>query len=173
MRKPPTTLADKIRVSLELYPCDLLFIHRDAEKENPDVRKEEIKKALEELKRRRCSLPSAICVIPVRMQEAWFLFDELALRRASGNPNGKEALALPSPSKVEEIPDPKAVLYDLLRKASGLKGRRLQQMNVISLVYRIADFIEDFTPLYRLPAFQKLKIEIADVIMEQGWNQKN
>ncbi len=107
------------------------------------------------------------------MQEAWFLFDELALRRASGNPNGKEALALPSPSKVEEIPDPKAVLYDLLRKASGLKGRRLQQMNVISLVYRIADFIEDFTPLYRLPAFQKLKIEIAEVIMEQGWNQKN
>ena len=26
-------LEDKIRWSLELYPCDLLFVHRDAERE--------------------------------------------------------------------------------------------------------------------------------------------
>ena len=31
----------------------------------------------------------AICVIPVRMQEAWLLFDEIAIRHAAGNPHGR------------------------------------------------------------------------------------
>src|SRR6266545_2388637 len=31
LRQPPRTLEDKIITALELYPCDLLFVHRDAE----------------------------------------------------------------------------------------------------------------------------------------------
>lgn len=29
---PPRNLSEEIERSLELYPCDLLFVHRDAEK---------------------------------------------------------------------------------------------------------------------------------------------
>ena len=32
---PPRSLVDRIRCCLEDYPCDLLFIHRDAEKADP------------------------------------------------------------------------------------------------------------------------------------------
>ena len=30
---PPTQLVDKIRAAIDLYPCDLIFVHRDAERE--------------------------------------------------------------------------------------------------------------------------------------------
>ena len=43
VRKKPKNLTEKIERSIELYPCD---IHRDAEKENPDNRREEIVNAL-------------------------------------------------------------------------------------------------------------------------------
>ena len=31
LRNPPKTLASRIEWSLDLYPCDMLFVHRDAE----------------------------------------------------------------------------------------------------------------------------------------------
>ena len=93
VRKKPKNLTEKIERSIELYPCDLLFIHRDAEKENPDNRREEIVNALSQLTA-NLKIPF-ICVIPVRMHEAWLLFDESAIRRASGNPNGRIEIRLP------------------------------------------------------------------------------
>lgn len=36
LRNPPKTPTDKIKRSLELYPCDLLFVHRDTEGEPVD-----------------------------------------------------------------------------------------------------------------------------------------
>lgn len=42
LRNPPKTLSEKIRVALELYECDLLFVHRDAEKEPREARVAEI-----------------------------------------------------------------------------------------------------------------------------------
>jgi len=42
LRKPPKTLSLRIIQSLELYPCDLLFIHRDAEREPRENRVAEI-----------------------------------------------------------------------------------------------------------------------------------
>ena len=84
LRKPPRRLAERIERSIELYPCDLLFVHRDAETESIDKREEEIRAALEESARGK--MAPVICVVPVRMQEAWLLIDETALRRAAGNP---------------------------------------------------------------------------------------
>ncbi len=73
LREIPQGLTEKIEKSIDLYPCDLLFIYRDAERENPDNRKNEIAIALSILKR-ELKKPISVCVIPVRMQEAWLLF---------------------------------------------------------------------------------------------------
>lgn len=33
--RPPQTLGERISTAITLYPCDLFFIHRDAEGEDP------------------------------------------------------------------------------------------------------------------------------------------
>lgn len=63
-------------------------------------------------------------VVPVRMTEAWLLFDQLSIRAAAGNPRGVEELNLPKLDTIENIPDPKATLYKALTLASGLSTRR-------------------------------------------------
>lgn len=113
--KPPKILAERIATALDLYPCDLLFIHRDAEREPHASRVAEIRAALAE----NSGLPAAICVVPVRMQEAWLLFDETALRKAAGRPTGQHPLGLPKLSEIEQEADPKQRLHTLLRAAGG------------------------------------------------------
>lgn len=165
----PRTMTEKIQKSVELYPCELLFIHRDAESQAREFRETEIRRSLEELGA-STRVPPAICVVPVRMQEAWLLFDEAALRKAAGNPNGKQPLRLPPAHTVERLPDPKSDLYDLLREASGLSGRRRKHVPVAQLAYRVADLIQDFAPLRTVPAFNALESEVRQVIEAQGWS---
>jgi hypothetical protein len=168
LRNPPKTLSEKIKVSLELYECDLLFVHRDAEKEPRESRIAEISRALAEATQ-DTQLPPAVCVIPVRMQEAWLLFDETALRSASGNPNGKHSLKLPPISKVERLPDPKAVLHNLIRTASGLSGRRLQQLRVHFRAQRVSELTTGFAPLRKLSAFKAFEEELLQVARKCSW----
>lgn len=112
----------------------------------------------------------AVCVVPVRMSEAWLLIDETALRHAAGNPNGKVSLDLPSLHRLEQLPDPKQLLHDLLRRASGLHGRRLTSFNRRLHGHRVADWISDFSPLYRLSAFDRLGENLKQVVEAHGWN---
>ena len=170
--KPPKKLLPRIINSIDLYPCDLLFIHRDAEREPRENRVSEIREAIEEVVKQSVAVPPHVCVIPIRMQEAWLLFDEAALRKAAGNPNGRQPLELPNIRKVEQLPDPKEYLHELLCKASGLTGRRLKQFSsdkVNGCVHRLAELINDFSPLRALSAFQALETEIQEVIEMQGW----
>lgn len=163
-------LSDRIGWSLELFPCDLLFVHRDAEKESIEVREKEILQAVKELPvDRQWSQDYTICVVPVRMSEAWLLLDEIALRRAAGNPQGRESLQLPMVKNLEQLSDPKRELYDLLRRASGLTGRRLAQFSVPQVVHRLADSISDFSPLRTLSAFSILEKRIASVVKKHRW----
>ena len=124
----------------------------------------------ESLKEARVAQKPVVCVIPVRMTEAWLLIDEAALRRAAGNPNGKQHLNLPSVARLEGLSDPKRVLYGLLRQASGFHGRRLKSLNRKLSGHRVADFIRDFRPLYRLTAFQRLAADVASTAQAQGWS---
>jgi len=160
LHSPPRTLRDRILISIDLYPCDLLFVHRDAETEDPEKRHEEIHKAVEEASKKGFRTP-AVCVVPVKMTEAWLLFDETSIRRAAGNPNGREPLELPKLSNIEKIPNPKELLFDILRSASGLSGRRLKTFNLSGARIRITELIEDFSPLHKLEAFQKLEKHIS------------
>ena len=169
LRKPPQTLTNKIKVALDLYPCDLLFVHRDAEKEEREARESEIHRAVAEAGS-RLKTPPVVCVVPVRMMEAWLLFNESAVRRAAGNPNGRMALDLPRPSTIENMPDPKAKMFDLLREASGLQGRRRKRFVTAGSSRRIADFLDDFAPLRGVHAFDALEADIVNMVERQGWN---
>ena len=163
LQNPPRSLSDKIIKSVELYPCDLLFVHRDAETQSIDSRKEEIDYAVREASQSASSLP-VICVIPVRMQEAWLLFDESAIRHASGNPNGRNSLVLPVLADVERLRDPKTRLEGALKTASELTGRRLKRFEVSKRAHLISLYINDFSPLRSLPAFQILEAELKSYI---------
>ena len=160
LQSPPRELFERIAKGIELYPCDLLFVHRDAEREPIEKRREEIRDALE-----RCAMdtPPIVCVVPVRMQEAWLLIDESALRKAAGNPQGRQPLDVPDPKSLEGLPDPKQVLHELLGTASGLGGRRLKRFNrdVGRHVHRVAEHIDDFSLLRELTAFQRVESQVA------------
>ena len=163
---PPKDLASRIQKGIELYPCDLLFVHRDAEGSSFAERKAEIEAAVTAMSLDR---PPAVCVVPVRMMEAWLLFDEEALRRASGNPNGRMPLQLPSPGNLEEVHDPKMRLHELLREASGLAGRRRRNLRVGTCAAQVTGFIDDFVPLRTLPAFRALELDILETISANHW----
>ncbi|MGA2032470.1 MAG: hypothetical protein ABSG68_09455 [Thermoguttaceae bacterium] len=160
-RRPPTDLASKIRRAVAFYPCDVLFIHRDAEREEPEQRRGEIRTAIGAV---RLTVPR-VCVIPVRMTEAWLLFDEGAVRRAAGNPNGAAELELPH-ARAETLANPKDILHKALLAACGLSGRRLKKFDLSQAVHRVADYIDDFSPLRALSAFQVLEDELCAVLRD-------
>ena len=166
----PRGLSERIEYSVDLYPCDLLFVHRDAERQPAVHRVQEIDRAITDAGADGpISLPPAVYVVPVRMQEAWLLFDEAALRLAASNPHGSVALELPRVASLEDVPNPKEILHHLLREASGLSGRRKKNVPVGAHAYRLAELIDDFSPLRVLPAFQLLESDISKVVTGNGW----
>lgn len=162
--RPSHKLASRLRWALEYYPCELLFVHRDAEGEGREQRAAQIRSVL-----REWPTQPAVCVVPVRMQEAWLLFDEQALRVAAGNPRGRMDLGLPRMQAVEGLPAPKQRLHDLLRRASGLPGRRLRRFDAGRAVHRLAESIKDFSALRALLAFQSFEAELRSVLLDNGW----
>jgi hypothetical protein len=147
-------LEDRLRAAVELYPCDVLFVHRDSEGQEPALRRNEIAGALRQIRIRH------IPVVPVRMTEAWLLADEMAIRSAAGNPNGREELNLPDIRRLEDVPDPKRVLRDALTRATGLNARRRSSFPVSRRVRMIANYVDDYSGLNVLPAFRALQQDI-------------
>jgi len=164
LHRPPETLADKIVRSIELYPCQILFVHRDSEKATHQTRKEEIYQAFNQASEKLRDIPPLICIVPIRMQEAWLLFDEQAIRNASGNPNGKITLELPVLREVENMPNPKSLMYSLLSRASELHGRRLKDFNSAKQAHRVAELIDNFEPLRQLSAFQLFEDDLQQML---------
>jgi hypothetical protein len=162
---PPKELSERIRTSVELYPCDVLFVHRDADKQGWEQRKNEIHSALAELDD---TIPPTVCVIPVTMTETWLLLSEPAIREAASRPHGREDLSIPPWRNWEAIADPKSLLETMLKTASGCTGRRLKKFRPRERIQRIAGLIEDFSPLRRLEAFQRLEADITDFCEERA-----
>ncbi len=170
--EPPAQLDQRIANALALFPCDLLFVHRDAERQPREDRIEEIRQAVQRGSPDLFTSKPFVCVVPVRMTEAWFLFDEPAIRRAAGNPAGKTPLALPALSNIEGLADPKEDLHKALRRATELRGRRLRTFSPAQACHRLAELIEDFGPLRHLPAFAALETEVESIIRTAGWNSR-
>lgn len=160
LQRQPKGLDQRVRAAIDLHPCELLVVHRDAERGDVAQRRQEIEGATKELKL------AVVAAVPVRMTEAWLLFDEAAIRRASGCPNGTMPLSLPSTKKVEALPDPKETLYAAMREASGLKGRR--RADFAPNIHRVAELIDDFAPLWELPSFQAMDASLCAALQQLG-----
>lgn len=171
LRPSPRGLAEKIRAGLESGPCDLLFVHRDAEGQSRFARVSEIREALGSLNS-HWVIPPTVCVVPVRMTEAWLLCDPTALRLAANNPRGRQSLNLPLMGRAEHQPDPKTTLYAALRAASGKRGQDLAAFSVARAARAVADLITDFSPLRTLPAFAGLEADLVQVARENGWTKE-
>ncbi|MCG3199380.1 MAG: hypothetical protein GHCLOJNM_03894 [bacterium] len=169
-RNPPKSLPDRIAAAIRLHPnCELVFVHRDAEGEPLDARVSEIRAACEMAFRQFPRVIPAIEVVPVRMSEAWLLFDESAIRKAVGNPNGRVQLCLPPLNRVEELADPKTLLHGLIGCATEFTGRRLKRFRISTAIHRLSEVISDYSPLRTLSAFNRLENQLTRTIQEKGW----
>ena len=99
---------------------DVLFIHRDADRASADARYREITVAVQQAE---CD-GHWVGIVPVRMTESWLFLDEVAIRRAAGNPNGRIELDLPSPAEAERMADPKSALRSAIIVGAEVQGRR-------------------------------------------------
>jgi hypothetical protein len=163
LRPPPRALPERIGAALEYYPCDLLFVHRDAEVEPREKRLAEI-----DLAARPHAGQPLVPVVPVRMQEAWLLIDESAIRTAAGRPNGRVPLNLPPLRSIEALSDPKTILYSALQTASEAAGRSRRKFNPAAAAYRVSELIEDYSPLRGLAAFDALEADLMATLRRYG-----
>ena len=155
---PPVAqgLKSRIKSALELFPCDFLFVHRDEEGVGMAIRQQEINN----------SWPASeqttvlICVIPVRMTEAWLIANAKPIRLAVGNPSGTEALDLPAAKDIESSPDPKEILFAALKTASGLNARRQARFNPHQFRHRVSELTDDLAPLRTLASFKHLEAQV-------------
>ena len=123
---PVSTLPKKLLAAQKFFAADVYFMHRDAEKNTSwEERSAEI-----ELHAKRI-LPVGINyvrVVPVQMTETWLLHNEQAIRETAENPNGSEPITLPTPKKLETLPDAKMHLLSILRDASGVSGQAFKKI---------------------------------------------
>lgn len=152
--KPPGRAVDaKLRAVVGIGGTyDLIVVHRDADNQGVPAREQEIAAAVKSV---ADSVPH-VPVIPVRMTEAWLLTSEEELRWVAGNPNGKIKLDLPAPAGIERIADPKALLKDVLARASGATGRRLDRFHQRFSQHRrqLLERLDPSGPVTRLPSWQ-------------------
>jgi hypothetical protein len=166
-RLPPDAvagLANRIRTAVEVYPCEILFIHRDEDGETIAHRENEIQRAVSDAN--LSDTVSPIAVIPVKMTEAWLLIDEQAIRKAAGFSSGRMGLRLPARAEIERRADPKEILRDAIRTASGQSGRKLARLNLNEARAAISGLIEDLTVLRGLPSFRHFEDSVAVVAQE-------
>lgn len=162
-----STPRDKLRSAVDIYPCDILFIHRDEDGIGWAQRSDEIDRWFTEAELVKAVSP--IPVIPIRMSEAWLLVDEKAIRSAASNPNGQTPLNLPKIHEVEGIADPKKLLFHVLVTASGLSGRKRKQFDRNYARRAIANHMTQQALLRHLMAFQKLDSKVRDICQERDW----
>ena len=154
--KPSVGLFRRAAEAIKVYECDILLVHRDAETLGANLRIAEIKECLIDLGK------PYVPIVPIRMTEAWLLIDEQAIRSAANNPNGTIELNIPKSHRLENIPDPKNVLFENLKLASGLPPGRLQKFRPEPCRHRVAELISDFSQLRSLSAF----VQFEDDLME-------
>lgn len=156
----PGELAERIARAVRAFPCDVLFVHRDAERMGRNVRCEEVKRAAQV-----AGVASTVAVVPVRMTEAWLLLDADAIARAADRVDAAE-IDVPSVSRLDRLPDPKSTLHQLLRDASGKSGRHHRRFtrDIGNRVQRVAEYISTYEPLRALSAFREFETDTANAI---------
>ncbi|MCY4505436.1 MAG: hypothetical protein OXG35_00530 [Acidobacteria bacterium] len=132
----------------------LVFVHRDSENVSLQRRLREFKAV---------TRPSVVPVVPVQMSEAWILFDGAAVAKAAGSPSSR--VPVPAIGDIEGISNPKERLDDLLFRAAGSptgrRGRNFKR-SIVDRRVSVAEYISDYDPLRRLPAFRRFQESLAE-----------
>ena len=132
----------------------LIFVHRDSENLTLDERMEEFDAV---------DRQEVVPLIPVRMSESWLLFDGSAIAKAAGRPSSR--VHVPRVVEIENIPDPKARLDELLVQAAGSpagrRGRNFRR-SIAGRRASVAEYISDYSPLEDLPAFSRFQQRLAE-----------
>lgn len=156
-------VASRISALIENEPSvNLLFIHRDADSPNPAPRYSEISKAV---RASNCNI-SYVAIVPIQETEAWLLLDEAEIRRVAQNPRSRTHLALPAPTQVERLSQPKEKLKELLSRASELRGRRLERFRNNFGRHRrlLLESLDIDGPIQQLSAWQQLHHATSEAI---------
>jgi Domain of unknown function (DUF4276) len=159
-------VATRITQTKTYYPSDLIFVHRDVDGDDPEVRRAEFEDgaggAIDD---------SVVPVIPVRMTEAWFLFDETAIRLAAGNPSGRVNLNLPRAAEAARLADPKSRLESALLEASETTGRRRDgfRSDLGQKKFLVARHISSYAELRIHASFQRFEQDLLRVLDAKGW----
>ncbi len=133
----------------------MVYVHRDSESASLEERMLEFDGV---------DRADVVPVVPVRMSEAWILFDGAAIAQAAGRPSVE--VSVPSMSEVEGLANPKQLLEHLLHTAAGSPtGRRnkLFRRSMIDRRVNVASLIRDFSPLEQLSAFRRFQEKLAEV----------
>jgi len=153
----------RVRSAIQNFPCDLLIVHRDAEGQSREDRLDEIVRAVVAID------VSYVCLIPVKMTEAWLFSDESAIRFASGNASGRHNIGMPRRDKWESLSDPKVTLLELLCSATGKKGRALDKFNPLKARHRITPRGESFEGLRGVKSFDCFENDIFNCLRSMGY----
>lgn len=78
-------------------------------------------------------------------------------------------LEIPPLERLEDLADPKGLLWRTLMTASGLRPGRRHRFSPAARIHRVAELIEDFSPLRRLSAFQALEEDVKATLAERLW----
>jgi len=159
---PPKTILQKVKQTQRYYPYDILFIHRDAESSNNNMVDKRIGQIKSEIG--EAEFESTVCIVPVRMMETWLLISDEAIKRAAGNRSFNQPMGLPAVKALYKVKNPKILLHTLLQTASGLKGRRLSAFNPNYAVHLVAEYIEDYSPLRQLEAFNAFELDLKQKV---------
>ncbi len=152
------SLSERVAQAVTKYPCDIIFVHRDAENQASDLRYAEINAS-----RPRLDSQHLVSIVPVRMTEAWLLVDPDAIRRSVGSNDLTVQLGLPNLSKVESC-DAKALLDSALSNAVNLNSRRRRRFRPEEYRTRVAELLTSIEPLRKLPSFMRLEGELKAVL---------
>lgn len=99
---------------------DLVFVHRDADDQDPVPRYLEI---ADGATAGGWSGP-LVCVVPIQTTEAWLLTSEKDIREVAGKRHGRAPLNLPEIGEIERVADPKGRLQEAYMAATETTGRR-------------------------------------------------
>lgn len=157
---PRHGLRSRVLTAQKLFPCNLLFIHRDSENQNPNQRHVEIMQLAGDVNH------PIVPIVPIRMTEAWLLTSKNAIRKAAGNPNGDSDISIPSIKRLEAEPDPKETLFKALRDAANLGARQMAKFDVHSRRRRVAECISDYTDLRKLPSFHRFENALQEAVAD-------
>ena len=150
----------------QTYQCDMAFIHRDTDTFPFRSRANEIREAIAV----SGYISPTVSVIPVRMTEAWFLFDESAIRKAASNVQSRALLNLPNHAESQRRADPKVLLENALVAASGLTGRKLEQFkrDIGRRKRLVSTHIQDYSELRNHESFRNFESELIERLTELG-----